>query len=72
MPMTTRKRCADIESVPGPLNLMALVGQIRPLEVTTAQRTKSVYCTPAVAESGLPDYEVPFWLGLSHLSARKL
>lgn len=39
-------------------------GQVRTLGLTSAQRDPDLPDVPTVAEQGLPDYEVLFWLGL--------
>lgn len=39
-------------------------GQIRPLGITSAKRSPDLPDVPTVAEQGLPNYEVLFWLGL--------
>ncbi|HEV8517021.1 MAG TPA: tripartite tricarboxylate transporter substrate-binding protein, partial [Burkholderiales bacterium] len=38
-------------------------GRIRALGITTLKRTASAPEIPTFAESGLPDYDVPSWLG---------
>ena len=39
-------------------------GALRALAVTTAQRLPALPAVPAIAESGVPGYEVPLWHGM--------
>lgn len=38
-------------------------GRLRALGITTLKRTASAPEIPTLAESGVPDYDVPSWLG---------
>lgn len=51
------------ETIPTALQA-ARAGQLRPLAVTTRQRSPAMPDLPTVAESGVPGYESRAWLGL--------
>ncbi len=39
-------------------------GKVRPLGVTSAKRTRAAPDLPSIAESGLPGYDFPSWMGV--------
>jgi tripartite-type tricarboxylate transporter receptor subunit TctC len=47
-------------SLKGPID----AGRLKPLGVTSARRDPAVPNVPTIAESGLPGYEVEFWVGV--------
>jgi tripartite-type tricarboxylate transporter receptor subunit TctC len=47
-------------SLKGPID----AGRLKPLGVTSARRDPAIPNVPTIAESGLPGYEVEFWVGV--------